>query len=49
MSMSRKGMPTDNATIESFHSPLKFKTFYLNSIGRTTTDIVERTVKEYIH
>ncbi|MGG3141060.1 IS3 family transposase [Bacillus subtilis] len=49
MSMSRKGTPADNASIESFHSLLKSETFYLNSIDRTTTAIVERTVTEYIH
>ncbi|MGQ5176266.1 IS3 family transposase [Bacillus halotolerans] len=49
MSMSRKGTPADNASIESFHSSLKSETFYLNSIDRTTTAIVERTVTEYIH
>ncbi|MCI3985976.1 IS3 family transposase [Bacillus vallismortis] len=49
MSMSRKGTPADNASIESFHSSLKSETFYLNSIDRTTTAIVERTVIEYIH
>ncbi|QQF61807.1 IS3 family transposase [Bacillus mojavensis] len=48
-SMSRKGTPADNASIESFHSSLKSETFYLNSIDRTTTAIVERTVKEYIY
>ncbi|MEC1661644.1 IS3 family transposase, partial [Bacillus halotolerans] len=41
--------PSDNASIESFHSSLKSETFYLNSINRTTTAIVERTVKEYIY
>lgn len=49
MSMSRKGTPADNASIESFHSSLKSETFYLNSIDRTTAAIAERTVKEYIH
>ncbi|AVB09639.1 IS3 family transposase [Bacillus velezensis] len=49
MSMSRKGTPADNASIESFHSSLKSETFYLNSIDRTTTAIVERTALEYIH
>ncbi len=49
MSMSRKGTPADNASIESFHSSLKSETFYLNSIDRTTTAIVEHTVKEYIY
>ncbi|WP_270353810.1 IS3 family transposase, partial [Bacillus velezensis] len=34
---------------ESFHSSLKSETFYLNSIDRTTTTIVERTAIEYIH
>ncbi|PAD94348.1 IS3 family transposase, partial [Terribacillus saccharophilus] len=48
MSMSRKGTPADNASIESFHSTLKSETFYLNSIDRTTTAIVERTVEQYI-
>ncbi|KAF6541466.1 MULTISPECIES: IS3 family transposase, partial [Bacillus] len=48
-SMSRKGTPADNASIESFHSSLKSETFYLNSIDRTTTTIVERTAIEYIH
>ncbi|WP_226570177.1 IS3 family transposase, partial [Bacillus stratosphericus] len=28
---------------------LKSETFYLNRIDRTTTNIVERTVKEYIY
>jgi putative transposase len=49
MSMSRKGTPADNASIESFHSSLKSETFYLNSIVRTTTAIVESTVEQYIH
>ncbi|MEC3640468.1 IS3 family transposase, partial [Bacillus halotolerans] len=49
MCMSRKGTHADNASIESFHSSLKSETFYLNSINRTTTAIVERTVKEYIY
>ncbi len=49
MSMSRKGTPADNASIESFHSTLKSETFYLNSIVRTTTAIVESTVEQYIH
>jgi putative transposase len=49
MSMSQKGTPADNASIESFHSSLKSETFYLNSIVRTTSAIVERTVEDYIH
>ncbi|KAF1340278.1 hypothetical protein BSP4_03090 [Bacillus subtilis subsp. subtilis] len=49
MSMSRKETPDDNAFIESFHSSLKSKTLYLNSIERTSTIIVERNVKDYIY
>lgn len=49
ITMTRKGTPADNASIESFHSSLKSETFYLNSIDQTTTAIVERTVIEYIH
>ncbi|CAF1870841.1 integrase catalytic subunit [Bacillus subtilis] len=49
MSMSRKEKLADNASIESFHSSVKSETFYLNSIDRTTTAIVERTVIKYIH
>lgn len=43
MSMSRKGMPADNAPIESFHSK-----FYLQHLTNTTTAIVEKIVREYI-
>lgn len=46
--MSRKGMPTDNASIESFHSSLKSEGFYLQHLTNTTTAIVEKTVREYI-
>ncbi|OLP62924.1 hypothetical protein BACPU_36240 [Bacillus pumilus] len=49
MSMSRKGMPADNAPIESFHSSLKSEGFYLHHLTNTTTAIVEKTVREYIH
>ena len=49
MSMSRKGTPSDNAPIESFHSALKSETFYLDNLKRTTTAIVEQTVKDYIN
>ncbi len=49
MSMSRKGTPANNAPIESFHSTLKSETFYLEELTRTTTAIVEQTVREYIH
>ena len=48
MSMSRKGTPADNASIESFHSTLKSETFYLEGLTRTTTAIVEQTVRDYI-
>ncbi|MFX3632691.1 MAG: IS3 family transposase [Candidatus Pristimantibacillus sp.] len=48
MSMSRKGTPADNAPIESFHSTLKSETFYLEGLTRTTTAIVEQTVRDYI-
>ncbi|MCI2257243.1 IS3 family transposase [Domibacillus sp. PGB-M46] len=49
MSMSRKGTPADNASIESFHSSLKSETFYLDKLESTTTAIVEQTVETYIH
>jgi putative transposase len=49
MSMSRKGTPADNASIESFHSSLKSETFYLDELRSTTTAIVEQTVENYIH
>lgn len=48
MSMSRKGTPADNAPIESFHSTLKSETFYLEGLTRTTTAIVEQTIRDYI-
>ena len=49
LSMSRKGTPVDNAPIESFHSVLTSETFYLDNLKRTTTAIVEQTVKDYIN
>lgn len=49
MSMSRKGTPADNASIESFHASLKSETFYLDGCTRTTTAIVIQTVQEYIN
>lgn len=49
MSMSRKGTPADNASIESFHSSLKSETFYLDNLESTTTAIVVQTVERYIH
>ncbi|ATF11404.1 IS3 family transposase [Brevibacillus sp. HB1.4B] len=48
MSMSRKGMPADNAPIESFHSTLKSETFYLEGLTNTTTAIVVQTIRDYI-
>ncbi|WP_193768089.1 IS3 family transposase [Ureibacillus chungkukjangi] len=48
MSMSHKGMPADNASIESFHSSLKSETFNLDGLTCTTTAIVEQTVRDYI-
>ncbi|RJS60747.1 IS3 family transposase [Bacillus sp. PK3_68] len=49
ISMSRKGTPSDNASIESFHSSLKSETFYLDELRSTTTAIVVQTVENYIH
>ncbi|HAQ1356638.1 TPA: IS3 family transposase [Enterococcus faecium] len=47
-SMSRKGTPSDNAPIESFHSSLKSETFYITKepIGSNTRviDIVEKYI-----
>ncbi|MGG1369565.1 IS3 family transposase [Priestia megaterium] len=48
MSMSRKGTPADNTSIESFHSSLKSETFYLDELTYTTTTIVEQIVENYI-
>lgn len=47
--MSRKGTPSYNAPIESFHASLKSETFYINkeSIGsniRVNDDIVEKYI-----
>ncbi|AVK97692.1 hypothetical protein LSP03_41950 [Lysinibacillus sphaericus] len=49
MSISRKGLPVDNVSIESFHSVLKSETFYLDNLQKTTTVIVEQTIKDYIN
>lgn len=46
MSMSRKGTPADNTSIESCHSSLKSETFYLDGLTNTTTAIVEQTVRD---
>lgn len=49
MSMSHKGTPADNSPIETFHSSLKSKTFYLDGIHSTSNACVIRIVEEYIH
>lgn len=49
MSMSRKGTPSDNACIESFHSSLKSETFYLDRLNSEPTSIVIQTVIDYIN
>lgn len=48
MSMSRKGTPSDNACIESFHASLKSETFYLDGLYNTPTSNVIQTVIDYI-
>lgn len=50
MSMSRKGTPADNASIESFHASLKSETFYLDRQIHTNlpTPIVIQMVEDYI-
>ena len=48
MSMYRKGTPADNAPIESFHSILKSETFYLYPKLCSSTEIVSKTVIDYI-
>ena len=48
MSMSHKGTPADNSRIETFHSPLKSETFYLDGIHRTTNAHVIQIVDDYI-
>lgn len=48
MSMSRKGTPTDNSPIETFHSSLKSETFYLDGIHSTTNACVIQTVEAYL-
>lgn len=48
MSMSRKGTPSDNACIESFHASLKAETFYMDRLTNEPTSIVIEMVKEYI-
>lgn len=52
-SMSRKGTPSDNAPIESFHASLKSETFYISKepIGSNTRviDIVEKYIYFWNH
>ena len=43
--MSRKGTPSDNACIESFHASLKSETFYLDGLTNEPTSIVIEIVK----
>ncbi|WP_414735277.1 IS3 family transposase [Carnobacterium divergens] len=47
-SMSRKGTPSDNAPIESFHSSLKSETFYINKEPIGSNNIVIDIVENYI-
>ncbi|MDU6524848.1 MAG: IS3 family transposase [Enterococcus sp.] len=52
-SMSRKGTPSDNAPIESFHASLKSETFYISKepVGSNTRviDIVENYIYFWNH
>lgn len=48
MSMSRKGVPSDNAPIECFHGYLKHETFHLEPQLKSSNEIVSQTVVEYI-
>ena len=48
MRMSRKGIPSDNVPIESFHSTQKSETFYLNPELKSFNFIVSQTVINYI-
>lgn len=48
MSMSRKGTPADNASIESFHSSLKSETFELMPELKSSTEILSQTVIDYL-
>lgn len=49
MSMSRKGTPSDNAPIETFHSILKSETFYRYPELKSSTEIITQTVIEFIN
>ncbi|MBO0449717.1 IS3 family transposase [Enterococcus sp. MJM12] len=48
-SMSRKGTPSDNAPIESFHSSLKSETFYINTEPISSNTRVIDIVENYIY
>lgn len=49
MSMSRKGTPSDNAIIETFHASLKCETFYLEGDLKMTNHEVIQTIQAYIN
>jgi len=48
ISMFRKGTPADNSPLETFHSSLKSKTFYLDDIYSTANAHVKQIVETYI-
>lgn len=48
-SMSRKGTPSDNAPIESFHSSLKSETFYTTKEPISSNTRVIDIVEKYIY
>ena len=48
MSMSRRGKPSDNAPIETFHGYLKHETFHLEPQLKSSNEIVTQTVIQYI-
>lgn len=47
--MSRKGTPSDNAPIESFHASLKSETFYILKEPSISNDRVNDIVEKYIY
>ena len=47
-SMSRKGIPSDNAPIEIFHSSLKCEALYIKDEVITSSSIVIQIVEHYI-
>lgn len=46
--MSRKGTPSDNAPIESFHTSLKSETFYITEEPISTNTRVIDIVEKYV-